>query len=53
MWGLMNACKGFGDPQIWDDTGLQKIHCTRKEEGASAQAGEPACIAGLERSPKA
>lgn len=49
----MNACKGFGDPQIWDDTGLQKIHRTREEEGGGAQAGEPACVAGLEQSLKA
>lgn len=30
----MNACKGFGNTQIWDDTGLQEIHHTCKEEGA-------------------
>lgn len=48
----MNACKGFEDPQIWDDTGLQKIHCMCKKEGMRAQAEEPACAPGLEPSLK-
>lgn len=48
----MNARKGFEDPQIWDYTGLQEIHCMCKEEGMWAQAGEPACTPGLESSLK-
>lgn len=47
----MNAFKGSGDPWIWNDTELQKIHCTCKEEGAGPEAGEPVCIAGLEQGP--
>jgi len=48
----MNACKGFGDPRIRGDTGLQKIHRTCTEEGAGAQEGEPDGVPGLEWSLK-